>query len=232
MALSKQEKLRIFQIFAEAKDGVTIQRLIHGTSKFVSRGGSTFAEDGHDKVTALEEDIRASWQELQAKGYIIPIDDYNKTWFKLTSKGKEYYEQLKTLEVEPLDVDLNSVIFNKKLLEKVTPAFESGNYDTAIRDACVLLEEAIRDKAGLEETVSGKTLVVDALHHDNGILTFPECKKAGEAEGVFFLYSGVMGFIRNISAHHTKRLNGQLTALQVVVFIDFLLRLLDTAQHS
>ncbi|TET21972.1 MAG: hypothetical protein E3J71_07875 [Candidatus Stahlbacteria bacterium] len=70
------------------------------------------------------------------------------------------------------------------------------------------------------------------LHHDKGVLTLPECKKPSESEGAFFLYKGTFGFARNISAHHTKRLSGQATALQIVVFIDFLLRLLDTAQHS
>lgn len=230
MALSIKEKLHIFQIFAETEDGVTIQRLIHGTSKIVSRGGSTFGENGHNKVKASDDDIRAFWQELQAKGFIIPIDDYNKTWFKLTSKGKKYYEQLESQGVEPLDIILDSVIFDQKLLGKVTPAFESGNYDTAIRDACVLLEEAIRDKAGFSETDHGQNFVVKALHHDNGVLTLPECKKPSESEGAFFLYKGAFGFARNISAHHTKRLNGQTTALQIVVFIDFLLRLLDTAQ--
>lgn len=70
------------------------------------------------------------------------------------------------------------------------------------------------------------------LHHDKGVLTLPECKKPSESEGAFFLYKETFGFARNISAHHTKRLSGQATALQIVVFIDFLLRLLDTAQHS
>ncbi len=236
MALSIEAKLHALRIIKDEgqKNCVTPERLIEGKSDAVlteNGDGAVFAS-GQDKVKGTKDEIYDFWGFLSTHTppYIRPVPQNNPACYEFTSAGKKYYEQLESQGVEPLDVPLDSVIFNEKLLAKVTPAFESGNYDTAIRDACVLLEEAIRDKAGLEETVSGQKLVVDALHHDKGVLTFPECKKAGEAEGVFFLYSGVMGFARNISAHHTNRLNGQLTALQIVIHIDFLLRLFDTAQ--
>lgn len=236
MALSKKEKLHILEILKSEgpggtdKSGVDLKRLLKGTIRNVSGPRGSWTENDYDKIEGKQEDIFSFWQWLQNKGFIVPIDTINMDRFRLTSTGEEYHEKIKTSSAEPLDIDLDSVIFNEQLLVKVAPAFESGNYDTAIRDACVLLEEAIRNKAMLGEIDHGQDLVVQALHHDNGVLTFPVCKKSAESEGVFFLFKGVLGFARNISMHHTKRLSSQATALQIVVFIDFLLRLLDTAQ--
>lgn len=234
MDLKRKEQLHVLRILKEegAIECVTPERLIYGKPDNVVRGTSSGIEQGQDKVEGTEEEIREFWGilETHTPPYIRSVPQNNPRCNELTQAGEKYYEQLKAKEIEPLDVNLGSMVFNEKLLAKVTPAFESGNYDTAIRDGCVLLEEAIRDKAGLEEADWGKNLVVKALHHDNGKLTFPECRKPGEAEGVFFLYCGIIEFARNISAHHTKRLNDPQTALQIVAFLDFLFRLLDTAQ--
>jgi len=232
MDLTKQQRLQIFRILTEEgeDEGVTIQRLIQGTHKIVSRGGATFSEDGHDRVEASEEEIRTFWQELQNKVYIIPIDNYNKDWFKLSPKGKKYYEQLKSSATEPLDVDLDSVIFHEQLREEIRTLFEDGEYAERVVKGARLLERLLRNKTGSPTDVKGVGLASLAFKPEEGELIAPYCQEKSHEEGFHCLYLGAIKFIRNLAIHHSETLNDQIDNLQMLIFLDFLVRLLEKSK--
>ncbi len=230
MDLTKQQRLKIFRILEETENGVNLQRIIDGTWKDVSRGGGTTPEFGYDKVEASKEKIRTYWQELQSKGYIIPIGNYNKNWFKLSPKGKKYYEQLKSSATEPLDVDLDSVIFHEQLREEIRTLFEDGEYAECVVKGARLLERLLRNKTGSPTDVKGVGLASLAFKPEEGELIAPYCQEKSHEEGFHCLYLGAIKFIRNLAIHHSETLNDQIDNLQMLIFLDFLVRLLEKSK--
>jgi uncharacterized protein (TIGR02391 family) len=227
MAFTKQQRLQVFRILAEAEDGITVNRLINGTFAFVNRGGGTTSEGGHDKVEALEEYIRVFWQELITKGYIIPIDNYNKDWYKLSSKGKKQHERLKDSPTEPLDVDLDSIVFHEQLKEEVRIHFEDGEYIKCVKEAAGFLEQELRHKTDAPPSERGADLATFAFKPQKGKLVDPYSQDKGHEEGIHILYRGAFNYIRNLAIHHSKILNDQTDNLQMLTFLDLLIRLLD-----
>lgn len=101
--------------------------------------------------------------------------------------------------------------------------------DTAVREACVLLEDRIRDAAGLPAELIGADLVTRALHPENGILMLSEIK--AEQEAILLLYRGVIGFFKNPTSHRIIENYDLTRARQVVGLIDLLLNLLRDAKR-
>lgn len=230
MNIKKQEKLHICQILMDEKEGVTIQRLLNGRVEIVSRGGATFGEDGHDKVEAPEEDIRIYWQELQSKDYIVTKDNYNKDWFKLTTKGERYCNILKATLVEPLDIDLDSVVFDDHLKEEIRTLFEDGEYVKCISEATKFLEQELRNKTEAPSNKRGQELATFAFKSEIGKLVPPYCQDKGHEDGLHDLFLGAFKFIRNLSVHHSTDFNDQRDNLQMLLFVDFLVRILNKSQ--
>ncbi|TKJ43950.1 TIGR02391 family protein [candidate division TA06 bacterium B3_TA06] len=230
MALTKQQKLQVFRIIEEAEEGVNLNRIIDGTLKDVIRGSGSSPEFGYDKVEASKEEIRSYWQELQTKGYIIPINNYTKDWFKLSPKGKNYCERLKASQTEPLDVDLDSVIFHEQLREEIRTLFEDGEYAECVVKGARLLERLLRNKTGSPTDVKGVGLASLAFKPEEGELIAPYCQEKSHEEGFHCLYLGAIKFIRNLAIHHSETLNDQIDNLQMLIFLDLLFRLLEKSK--
>lgn len=237
MALSKKEKLHILEILKSEgpggtdKSGVDLRRLIKGTIRSVSGPRGSWTEKDYDKIEAKQEDIFAFWQWLQAKGFIVPINLENPNRFELTTEGKHFHERFIKGPDQVSCLDLDCVVFDRELLENVEDLLQRGKYHTAIREATLLLEERMRAKAELPKEVYGPKLATKTIHPKEGKLKIPEFENPNERQGIFQLYNGTMAFIRNIPNHYTTDFFDDPTnALQIIVFIDSLLRLLGQAE--
>jgi uncharacterized protein (TIGR02391 family) len=96
-----------------------------------------------------------------------------------------------------------------------------GKADTAVREACVLLEDRIRKVAGLRQDVFGVDVVDQALGQKSGVLLFSDVP--AEQQGIHSLYRGVIGFFKNPTSHRLIEDYDVTRARQVVGLIDTLL---------
>jgi hypothetical protein len=213
------------------KSGVDLRRLLKGTIRNVSGPRGSRMENDYDKIEANPKDIFAFWQWLQAKGFIVLINLENPDRFELTIEGKRFHERLTKGHGQVPCLDLDCVVFDEELLEDVEDLLQRGKYHTAIREATLLLEERMRAKAELPKEVYGSKLATKTIHPKEGKLKIPPFEDKNEWKGIFQLYDGTMAFIRNIPNHYTTDFFDDPTnALQIIIFIDSLLRLLGQTE--
>ncbi len=229
MSLNKEEKLKILEQLKHATNfnlhvGSLLDRY---TCKHISplrdiTSAETFEE--------LKVDINIFWEYLKSKGYVYISGHHAGESFKPNIKKiEELCGTLKELG-DIIEIDLDSVVFHKQLREEIRTSFENGDYVTCLSEATKLLERNIRTKAEAPSTERGISLASFAFNAKNGKLTIPYCQDNKHQEGIHLLYRGAFGYIRNLAIHHSDVLNDQHDNLQMIIFIDFLLRLLDQSQ--
>lgn len=228
MALTKAQKLKILKIIDEEEKGIhTLDRLIGGTTAPVSTGVGTVLQSGQDKVNADEKEIMHYLRWLENKGYICPVNRLNPNIFELTPKGSGYYEQLKNSATEPLDVELDSIVFHEGLRQEIDTLFADGEYAKCVSEAAKFLESELRNKTGAPANVRGSDLATYAFNPQRGILNAPYCQEQGHKEGIHILYRGAFNYIRNLAIHHSDILNDPIDNLQMLSYLDLLVRLLE-----
>ncbi len=99
------------------------------------------------------------------------------------------------------------------------------DYDRVVREACVVLEHRVRERAGKGKDLVGADLMQTVFSPKNPLLRLSDMEE--EQRGAMFLYAGVMKFYRNSAGHNIIGTVGELDALQVVGFVDALLGLLE-----
>ena len=103
-----------------------------------------------------------------------------------------------------------------------------GPYDRAINQATQVLEDKIKEKAGLKEkTIIGVNLINKAIHPkiEETILKFSD--KADIQEGYSFLFKGIMSNYRNPTHHSLSFECSREYALKICAYIDELLKLVE-----
>lgn len=109
-------------------------------------------------------------------------------------------------------------------------SFKDDRYEDAIFSAFKLVEEEVRNKAGLGPSDIGEQLMTKALHHSTGKLIIPSCKLPHEQEGVYNLFKGAIALFKNPSSHRTVNYDDRLAVIQIIAFADLLLKLISTAE--
>lgn len=99
------------------------------------------------------------------------------------------------------------------------------DYDRVVREACVVLEHRVRERAGKGKDLVGADLMQTVFSPKDPLLRLSDMEE--EQRGAMFLYAGVMKFYRNSAGHNIIGTVGELDALQVVGFVDALLGLLE-----
>jgi uncharacterized protein (TIGR02391 family) len=146
---------------------------------------------------------RLGVEELQRSGFICEDPEQDGRNVKdLTDKGRAVAEN------EPDDmvlasVDIEALLSNANLLDRVRDDYLNGNYDTAIKNAFQLVEEAVRAKAGQSPAVVGHDLMVNAFAPGRAVLTHPDAQAPAEHHALFFLFDGSNGWFRNPTHHRT-----------------------------
>lgn len=144
-----------------------------------------------------------------------------------------------TQEVEKLRSDLSAAqqktitFLDDELRERCADLLaRPGKADTAVREACVVLEDRLRRAAGLAKEVIGVDLVDKCLNPKDGKLVLSEV--AAEQHGIHQLYRGTIGFFKNPTSHRIIQEYDVTRARQVVGLIDTLLAVLRDAKprHS
>jgi uncharacterized protein (TIGR02391 family) len=140
-----------------------------------------------------------------------------------------------TQEVEKLRSDLSAAqqktitFLDDELRERCADLLaRPGKADTAVREACVVLEDRLRRAAGLAKEVIGVELVDRCLSPKDGKLVLSEV--ASEQQGIHQLYRGTIGFFKNPTSHRIIQEYDVTRARQVVGLVDTLLAVLRDAK--
>ncbi len=104
------------------------------------------------------------------------------------------------------------------------------HHDRVIREACVILENRIRNALGASKSVVGTSLMERAFGPRSGLLKLSD--EDQEQLGAMHIYRGVMAFFRNATGHNLIETYDQEDALQFVVFVDLLLSMVDRALEN
>ncbi|MGO9776711.1 MAG: TIGR02391 family protein [Terracidiphilus sp.] len=126
-------------------------------------------------------------------------------------------------------MNLSSTI-NERLWHSVRATYEAGNYSGAILDSIYFLSDVIRDKSGLES--DGVQLITSAFSGANPIIKINGMHTQSdqdEQQGMHLLLMGIYRAIRNPRSHE-KRSDTPEVADSIILFVDYLLSLIDKAR--
>jgi uncharacterized protein (TIGR02391 family) len=143
---------------------------------------------------------------------------------------EELERDKQTLEAKLLEAEARAItIKDDELRERcVDLLLRPGKLDTAVRDACTVLEHRLRKVTGLPKEALGVALVDKALNKKDGKLIVSDVE--AEQEGFHLLCRGVIGFFKNPTSHRLIGDYGLTRARQVVGLVDTLLDLLREAK--
>lgn len=103
-------------------------------------------------------------------------------------------------------------------------------FEAAVFVAMKEVEVAVRERAGLLDTMLGTDLMNKALG-DQGPLSDQSRPKA-EREGIQSLYRGAISVFKNPTSHRSVGLSDPVEAAEMVLLADLLLRMLDRPRTS
>lgn len=125
--------------------------------------------------------------------------------------------------------DLPSLIADPDLRRRCQDLLTAdGDYDRAVREACVVLEDRVRTVAGADRSLTGTALMETVFSARRPVLRL--ATHEGEQRGAMELYRGVMAFFRNPTGHALADAHTREHALRIVVAVDLLLTLVGRAQ--
>ncbi len=106
-----------------------------------------------------------------------------------------------------------------------------SDYDRAIREASVILEDRVRNALGNDgKGLIGSDLMNKAFRKDNPFFRLSD--HPNEQQGAQFLYSGMMGFFRNKVGHQVIDTYTQADAIRFVAWVDLLLQMVAKASAT
>jgi len=169
-----------------------------------------------------------AWVWLEREGMLAPQPNSNsaRSWSYVTKKGLALCKD-GDFEKYRRSLFLPSEGLEPVLAEKVLPLYRRGDYDTAIFQAVKELEVRVRDQSKLSNDKVGVDLMRLAFNHDSGRLKVSD--KASEQQGVADLFAGVVGWVKNPLSHRDVNYGDPLEAAEIIMFVNYLLRLLNRA---
>lgn len=146
-------------------------------------------------------------------------------WFVLTElgrrtaeapDGRRFFDAYRSLTIE----------LHPAIQAQVRRLFLMGEIEPAVVAALRQVEIEVRKAAGASKADIGKKLMVMAFKPGEGPLIDASLEPA-EQEGIMQLYLGLIGAFKNTSSHHQIDFDDPTEAVEVILFADLLLRMLD-----
>lgn len=136
---------------------------------------------------------------------------------------KDAREALNNLEEGSVkeQIELPEYILDDELRLRVVEHFENEEYQSAVQQSFITLEERIRKKGGYSYEDHGTSLISEAFHYENGPLVFGRTES--EKRGVMLLYKSAFQTFRNPSSHRFLDGMGPHHAHHIICFVNLLL---------
>lgn len=171
--------------------------------------------------------ISESWSWLEREVLIIldPDDVTSGQWFVISRKGKKLknatdFKKYHFGNLLPRE-NLNPI-----LLQKVRPVFIRGDYETAVLLAFREVEIGIRNASSLT-SLYGVDLARKAFDSKSGPLTDFNLPKS-ERDAMAHLFAGAIGLFKNPISHRNIDFENPNEVAELILFSNYLLRLLDS----
>lgn len=203
----------------------------HGESHVAGYAYENEIRDYHSVLTQLGEcfghDIERSWMLTGAMSKTIIFGQLDSKLAQLLGYLESAYELADPgLEVGSLYNSLADASLKDRCSDILTGR---KNFDRVINQATLVLEDRIRQRAGLPKTLVGTSLVNKALNTDLAKTVLQVSRDQDEHEGICHICRGVMMAFRNPTHHHLTDAYSREDALKVCAFIDNLLQFIDSA---
>ena len=185
-----------------------------------------------DVIFALME----AWQHLVSEGFVAPRPEIpgsscilKPNTFFVTRKGQKI-ETLEDYEVYRKADLLRKHQLHPILAEKVWSIFAQGSYRTAVLEAFIQVEIAVREvggyiKGNYGKDYYGKVLMEKAFDVNDGKLTDENLHEA-EKLGMRNLFMGAISLYRNPSGHREVEYAPE-EAAEIIIIASQLLRIVD-----
>ncbi|MGY4461516.1 TIGR02391 family protein [Bradyrhizobium sp. LB13.1] len=187
------------------------------------------------KKAAIDQLVGRTWNMLEREGFIEPTPGMNGQygWRQFTDKGRRVAEGENLQKVREAG-DLPLSLLHPTIRERGWTAIvhSANSLDTtslasAVRDAFVIVEDAVRVAAGCKPSDFGDQLIEKAFHPDTGVMGDRDATKPKkEREGLMVLFKGAMNAFRNPTSHRNLDI-GLEEAKDQLLLASHLLRIID-----
>lgn len=177
--------------------------------------------------------LMEAWQCLLSEGFVAPRPanlkstrgmSQNTTYF-VTRRG----QKIQTLEhfqaYRKADL-LRKHQLHPIIAEKVWSIFAQGSYRTAVLEAFIQVEIAVREAGGYKHSDYGKQLILDAFNVKTGPLR-DQKQEPAEKEAARNLFAGAIGLYKNPSGHREVEFAPE-EAAEIIIIASHLLRIIDS----
>lgn len=151
---------------------------------------------------------------------------------KETRKAKKVLERVKEKEYPdekyPVRKKLPEKYLDEKLAEKCSEQFYSDNFQDAIQNAFIAVEEHLRQKSDLPQHLSGADLATEAYSPSDKVLSIGETNS--EQEGVMLLMKGAFQVFRNPASHRFLDLD-EGEAFEAICLANSLIRIIEDSER-
>jgi len=171
--------------------------------------------------------LREAWQWLEREGLLVPEagDLGNSSWRVLSRRTKAFKDEQEFARYEVgRRVPRDSL--HDRIRDKVWMAFMRSEFDVAAFQAMKAVEVAVREAAGLPDSVIGVKLMREAFAPSKGKLADTNAD-GGEQTARMELFTGAIGSYKNPQSHRDVNLENPAEAVEIIFLANHLLRIVD-----
>lgn len=184
---------------------------------------------GHSNSDAeIKGAITRAWNYLTTEGYLIQKPDYGSGVYMLSGKAHALLATPRRERYFP-NLKINKDYLHQRLQAEMWDLYQTGNYEMAVFAAMRAVEIATRDVLQPKGHPVGVNLMRQAFHADTGKLTDMDAS-GGERHALCELFTGAIGLFKNPSSHRAVEFDDPDTAVELILFANHLLRIVDARQ--
>jgi uncharacterized protein (TIGR02391 family) len=149
---------------------------------------------------AVDLALMESWERLKSSSIIMQAPGQARDNMTLTARGKEVAGTGNVDEIMAR-ANLRREMIHPLLRTSVYDSFAAGHYDTAVRDAFVIVEDRVKTASGIKGDV-GVKLMRAAFNPNGGPQTLTDMNlPIAERERLADLFAGAIGTFKNPLSH-------------------------------
>jgi uncharacterized protein (TIGR02391 family) len=174
----------------------------------------------------IELAIAEAWAYIEAQGLLISSPEGGEHGWRVLSRRARRFESESEFARYSVARLLPKDVLHPSIAEKVWMAFMRGDFENAAFQAMKAVEVAVRGAAGYGNEKLGVPMMRDAFSPKNGPLTDVSAEE-GEQVARRELFAGAIGSYKNPSSHREINLDDPVEALEIILFANHLLRIVD-----